>query len=49
MSVCIQAVRYDSALSNMKYCLQQLMHDNLESERGRRLLSATAVRDIWLL
>ena len=45
----IQAVRYDSPLSNVKYCLQQLMRDNLESDCGRRLLSALAVRDIWLV
>lgn len=44
----MQAVRYESALSNMKYCLQQLMHDNLESDCGHKLLSALAVRDIWL-
>lgn len=45
-------MRYDSPLSNVKYCLQQLMHDDLESACGRMLLAAVAVRDIcavWAL
>ena len=45
--LCIQAVRYDSPLSNMKYCIQQLMHEDLESECGRKLLSSVSIRDIW--
>lgn len=43
----LQAVTYDNPLCNTKYCVQQLMHDNLDSESGRKLLSSTSVRDIW--
>ena len=44
-----KAVRYDSVLTNLKYCVQQLLHEELATDLGSRLLSSLSVRDIWLV
>ena len=38
------AVDYDSYASNTKYCLAQLLHDQLETES---LMKATTMRELW--
>lgn len=40
------AVQYDAPLPNTKYCIQQMLHEELELPSGRLLLSAPSVRDI---
>lgn len=44
------AVDYDNHDGNTKYCLAQMMHENMDSVEGRRLLSAHSMQeicDIW--
>lgn len=40
------AVQFDSPLPSAKYCVQQMLHEELDLQRGRTLLSAASVRDI---
>lgn len=42
------AVDYDNYHSNTKYCLAQLLHDNMDSPEGRALLASSSMRDLWL-
>ena len=42
-----QAVDYDNYASNTKYCLAQLLHDQLETELGQSLMKATTMRELW--
>ncbi|ESN93492.1 hypothetical protein HELRODRAFT_88660, partial [Helobdella robusta] len=41
------AIKYDTFLACVKYCIQQFMHENLESYKGRQMLNSTTVREIW--
>ncbi|XP_065915860.1 tRNA-dihydrouridine(20) synthase [NAD(P)+]-like [Dysidea avara] len=44
------AVDYDNYASNTKYCLAQLLHDQLETELGQSLMKARTMRelcDVW--
>ena len=41
------AVDYDNHDGNTKYCLAQMMHENMDSVEGRRLLSAHSMQEIW--
>lgn len=45
--VLLQAVDYDNYASNTKYCLAQLMHDQLETELGQSLMKAKTMRELW--
>jgi tRNA-dihydrouridine synthase 2 len=41
------AVRYDNYVSNVKYTLQQMLGCLQEAPRGRKLLAAQSVNEIW--
>lgn len=41
------AVKYNSHYANAKYCLAQVMRTHLESQEGKKLLSAHSLKDIW--
>ncbi|KAK2162982.1 hypothetical protein LSH36_88g05027 [Paralvinella palmiformis] len=40
------AVNYDSHAINVKYCLQQMMKDQLDTDKGRALLSIATIGEI---
>jgi len=40
-------VNYDSHAINVKYCLQQMMKDQLDTDKGRALLSIATIGEIW--
>ena len=41
------AVDYDNYSTNTKYCLAQMMHENMETREGQSLLAASNMREIW--
>ena len=41
------AVDYDNYHSNSKYCLAQLLHDNMDSPQGKALLASNTMRELW--
>ena len=41
------AVDYDNSLANTKFCLAQLLHDQLESREGHALMAAGSMRELW--
>jgi len=43
------SITYDSPLTNIKYNLQNILHEELETPRGKALLSADLVREICAL
>ena len=43
----LQAVRYDNAAANSKYCLAQMLHTQLDTPTGRRLLAAHTLEELW--
>lgn len=43
------AVKYNSHYANAKYCLAQVMRTHLESQEGKKLLSAHSLKDICLI
>ena len=46
LSVWFQAIRYDNPMTNTKYNVQQIMHEHLETPRGKALLSANLASEI---
>ena len=42
-----QAVKYDNAAGNSKYCLAQILHTQLDTPTGRRLLAAHTLEELW--
>lgn len=47
MRVLPQAVKYDNHYTNTKYCLCQMLREQLESSQGRLLHAAQSSREIW--
>lgn len=43
------AIRYDNYVSNVKYTVQQMLGSLQEAPRGRKLLAAQSVYEIWLV
>ena len=41
------ALMYDHNFPGTKYCICQLMHKNLESEHGQRLLASKTMDELW--
>lgn len=42
-----QAVRYDNHYTNTKYCLCQMLREQLETTQGKRLHAAQTTQEIW--
>ncbi len=42
-----QACDFDSMVNNVKYVVQQLMHEQLETPRGKALQAAGNMHEIW--
>ena len=42
-----QSIVYDNTDTNTKYCVQQMLHEELEKEKGKQLLAANTLRRIW--
>lgn len=42
-----QAVQYDNHYTNTKYCLCQMLREQLESPQGRLLHAAQSSQEIW--
>lgn len=47
MRVLPQAVKYDNHYTNTKYCLCQMLQEQLESSQGRLLHAAQSSWEIW--
>ncbi len=45
--VSFQACDYDSLSNNVKYVVQQLMREELETEKGKALHSSINMQEIW--
>lgn len=43
----LQAVRYDNHYTNTKYCLCQMLREQLETTQGKKLHAAQSTREIW--
>ena len=43
------AIDYDNISGNTKYCLAQIMHQNMETAEGRKLMAAHTMEEIWLV
>ena len=41
------AVDFDNYHSNSKYCLAQLLHDNMDSPEGKALLASSNMKELW--
>ena len=41
------ALKYDHNFPGTKYCICQLMHRNLESDDGQRLLASKTMNELW--
>lgn len=41
------SVNYDNAPHNTKYCIQMMLRDQQESERGRKFLDCQTLEEIW--
>jgi tRNA-dihydrouridine synthase 2 len=41
------AVDCDNYHANSKYCLAQLLHDNMDSPQGKALLASSTMRELW--
>ncbi|XP_070575291.1 tRNA-dihydrouridine(20) synthase [NAD(P)+]-like isoform X3 [Ptychodera flava] len=41
------AVDYDNPYQNSKYCLQQILHEKMETPQGQALMHSESARDIW--
>ena len=41
------AVDCDNYHANSKYCLAQLLHDNMASPQGKALLASSTMRELW--
>lgn len=42
-----QAVRYDNHYTNTKYCLCQMLREQLETTQGKKLHAAQSTQEIW--
>lgn len=43
----LQAVRYDNHYTNTKYCLCQMLREQLETTQGKKLHAAQSTQEIW--
>jgi len=41
------AIKYDNAPANTKYCVQNMLKELQETPRGKRLLEAQTLEQIW--
>lgn len=41
------AVDTDNYYANTKYCLAQIMHNDMDTPEGQALLAANSMREIW--
>lgn len=42
-----QAVQYDNHYTNTKYCLCQMLREQLESPQGKLLHASQSAQEIW--
>lgn len=43
------AVDYDNVAPNTKYCIQNMLRNIQETEKGRNFLESTSLQQIWLV
>lgn len=43
------AVDYDNVAPNTKYCIQNMLRNIQETERGRNFLESTSLQQIWFV
>lgn len=43
------AVDYDNVAPNTKYCIQNMLRNIQETERGRHFLESTSLQQIWFV
>lgn len=43
------AVDYDNVVPNTKYCIQNMLQNIQETERGRHFLESTSLQQIWFV
>ena len=43
------AIEYDAFPANVKYCLAQILVNDLETPLGRKLLSSNTLEDVWYI
>ena len=41
------AVDSDNYVGNSKYCLTKMMHRQMDSLEGKKLLAASSMEDVW--
>lgn len=41
------AVDYDNPFPNTKYCVAQMLYDQVDTPFGRKVLGTTSMRELW--
>lgn len=44
-----KAVDYDNVFQNTKYCIQYMLQNIQDTERGRQFLESTSLQQIWFV
>ena len=47
MNCLFQAVLYDSHYANTKYCVLQMLHEDMDMREGQETLGAMSLEEIW--
>lgn len=42
------AIDYDNNGGNTKYCITQMMHNKMTTDKGRRIASCRSLNELWL-